>query len=152
MKSADELWFEFIKKTNRNPEERCSGDLTFESRGIKNDSQIAMILSGQKKAIFSALSSYLIDSEPLPLSGECYIVFDRAQNPLCIIETEEVEIVPFNQVTWEMAQKEGEDNNLEEWKEKQRDYLETEAEIVGFNFTEDLKLVYQTFNVVYKNY
>ena len=110
------------------------------------------ILSGKKTAFFSALSSFLIDSEPLPLSGELYMVFDRSNNPVCIIEIDSVEIVPFCEVTWEMAQKEGEDSSLNEWKEKQKENLEDEGNILGFSFSEDLKLVYQTFRVVYTNF
>ena len=51
-----------------------------------------------------------------------------------------------------MAQKEGEDSSLDEWKEKQKENLEDEGSILGFSFSEDLKLVYQTFRVVYTNF
>ena len=80
------------------------------------------------------------------------MVFDRSNNPVCIIEIDSVEIVPFCEVTWEMAQKEGEDSSLNEWKEKQKENLEDEGNILGFSFSEDLKLVYQTFRVVYTNF
>ena len=152
MKTPDEFWNEFIEKTGRDNEDKCSGDLTFESQGFQNDSKVTLILSGKKTAFFSALSSFLIDSEPLPLSGELYMVFDRSNTPVCIIEIDSVEIVPFCEVTWEMAQKEGEDSSLNEWKEKQKENLEDEGNILGFSFSEDLKLVYQTFRVVYTNF
>ena len=58
-------------------------------------------------------------------------------------------IVPFNEVTWEMAQQEGEDENLEGWREKYREYLEDEGAVVGFEFSPDIRLVFQTFHVVY---
>ncbi len=152
MKNADDFWADFIKNTGRDESDRCSGDLNFESKGFKNDSQIALILSGQKTGFFSALPSYRIDSEPLPISGELYMVFDKNDNPLCIIEIDDVQIVPFNCVTWQMAQKEGEDSSLEEWKIKEQENLEDEGAIVGFSFTPDIKLVFQTFSVVYKNF
>ena len=43
-----------------------------------------------------------------------------------------------------------EDENLGQWKEKKQEYLEDEADILGFEFTPDIKLVFQTFKVVYK--
>lgn len=147
---ADEFWQKFIESTGTDPESRCSGDINFESKGFNNDAQIAMILTGQKTATFSSLASYNIDGEPLPVTGELYMVFDRGDNPRAIIEIESVNIVPFNEVTWSMAQQEGEDENLEMWREKEREYLEEEGSIVGFDFVPDMKLIFQTFKVVYK--
>ena len=56
----------------------------------------------------------------------------------------------MDEVTWEMAKKEGEDFNLEQWKEKTLEYLNDEAAILGYEVVPNLKLVYQTFKVVYK--
>ena len=147
---ADEYWNKFIKETGADPEIRCSGDLCFDTEGIQNEEKLVLILSGKKTATFSTLSSFLIDGEPLPVTGELYMVFDRSATPRCIIELESVNVVPFNEVTWGMAQQEGEDSSLEEWKEKQKEYLEDEGAIVGFEFTPDIKLIFQTFRVVYK--
>lgn len=147
---ADSFWQKFITDTGRDPEIRCSGDLCFDSEGISNDEKLVLIMTGRKTATFSTLASFLIDGEPLPVSGELYMVFDRSGTPRCIIELESVNIVPFNEVTWGMAQQEGEDNSLEEWKEKQKEYLEDEGAVVGFEFAPDIKLIFQTFRVVYK--
>lgn len=146
----DQYWNTFIKDTGRKESDRCSGDLIFEAKGFVSDELIALVISGKKNAFFTTWATYTIDGEPLPLSGELYVVLDRANNPRCIIETESVEIVPFNQVTWEMAKLEGEDQNLEEWRQKKIEYLEDEGAILGFEFTEDIKLVFQRFKVVYR--
>ncbi len=147
---ADEYWNKFIQDTGADPEIRCSGDLCFDTEGIQNEEKLVLILSGKKTATFSTLASFLIDGEPLPVTGELYMVFDRSATPRCIIELESVNVVPFNEVTWGMAQQEGEDSSLEEWREKQKEYLEDEGAIVGFEFTPDIKLIFQTFRVVYK--
>ncbi len=146
----ERYWNNFIKDTGRKESDRCSGDLIFEAKGFVSDELIALVISGKKNAFFTTWATYTIDGEPLPLSGELYVVLDRANNPRCIIETESVEIVPFNQVTWEMAKLEGEDQNLEEWRQKKIEYLEDEGAILGFEFTEDIKLVFQRFKVVYR--
>ena len=147
---ADEYWNKFIQDTGVDPGIRCSGDLCFDTEGIQNEEKLVLILSGKKTATFSTLASFLIDGEPLPVTGELYMVFDRSATPRCIIELESVNVVPFNEVTWGMAQQEGEDSSLEEWREKQKEYLEDEGAIVGFEFTPDIKLIFQTFRVVYK--
>ena len=81
---------------------------------------------------------------------ELYVVLDRNDSPRCIIEIQDVNVIPFNEITWGMAQKEGEDENLEDWRDKKREYLEDEGHIVGFDFTPDIKLVFQTFKVIYR--
>ena len=124
--------------------------MTFESVGFTNDAQIANILSGQRTAIFSTFASYSVDGEPLPVSGELYLVFDRGNNPRAVIEIESVNILPFNEITWGMAQKEGEDENLEQWRVRQQENLEEEGEIVGFEFSPEIKIIFQTFRVLYK--
>ena len=47
-----------------------------------------------------------------------------------------------------MAKLEGEDENLEQWKERKTEYLQEEGDILGFEFSPDLKLVFQTFKVI----
>ena len=150
MTHIDEYWNKFIKETGRSEDERCAGDLTFEAKGFVGDELITLVLSGQKTAFFTSWATYSIDQEPLPVSGELYVVLDRSNTPRCVIETESVNIIPFNEVTWEMAKQEGEDQNLGEWKEKKQEYLEDEGAILGFEFTPDIKLVFQTFKVVYR--
>ena len=150
MTFLDEYWNKFIKETNRSPDDRCAGDLNFEAKGFVGDELVSLILSGKKTAFFTSWATYSIDQEPLPISGELYIVLDRANNPRCVIETESVSVIPFNEVTWSMAQLEGEDEDLATWKEKKQEYLEDEGDILGFEFTPDIKLVFQTFQVVYK--
>lgn len=150
MTELDEYWEKFLKDTNRDPDDRCAGDLQFEAKGFVGDELLALVMAGKKTALFSSFATFSIDGEPLPVSGELYLVLDRSGNPRCVIEMDTVQIIPFNEVTWEMAQKEGEDDSMQDWREKQQEYLEEEGSILGFDFTPDLKLVYQTFKIVYR--
>lgn len=150
MTELDEYWEKFLKDTGRDSEDRCAGDLFFESKGFVEAELLSLVLSGRKTAIFTSYSTFAIDGEPLPLAGELYLVVNKKNEPVCVIEFENVQIVPYNEVTWQMASLEGEDENLEAWREKQREYLEDEGAVVGFEFTPDIKLVFQTFRVVYR--
>lgn len=150
MTELDEYWEKFLKETGRDADERCAGDLNFEAKGFVGDELVALVISGKKTAFFSSYATFAIDGEPLPVSGELYIVVDRANNPCCVIELQSVEVLPFNEVTWEMARQEGEDENMTDWRNKQQEYLEDEGDLLGFSFTPDIKLVFQTFRVVYK--
>jgi uncharacterized protein YhfF len=150
MTELDEYWEKFLKDTGRDSEDRCAGDLFFESKGFVEAELLSLVLSGRKTAIFTSYSTFAIDGEPLPLAGELYLVVNKKNEPICVIEFDNVQIVPYNEVTWQMASLEGEDENLEAWREKQREYLEDEGAVVGFEFTPDIKLVFQTFRVVYR--
>ena len=150
MTPLDEYWNKFLAAKVMSPETKCAGDLFFEAKGFVSDQMNALVLGGQKTAFFSSYATFAIDGEPLPVSGELYIVVDRANNPVCVIELQSVNILPFNEVTWEMAKQEGEDENLDVWREKKQEYLEDEGAILGFEFAPDIKLVFQTFTVVYK--
>lgn len=145
-----EYWQKFLEATGRSPETVCSGDLDFESKGFGNAGKIALALSGKKTGFFSSLATFTIDGEPLPVSGELYILFDQTHTPCAVLQIDSVSIVPFNEVTWEMASQEGEDASLEEWKQKMQEYLEEEGEVVGFKFVPDIRLVFQTFTVLYR--
>lgn len=150
MTVLDEYWQKFLKSTNRDEEEKCSGDLFFEAKGFVSDQLTALVLSGKKTAFFTSFATYAIDQEPLPVSGELYIVVDRANNPVCVIEITSVTVLPFNEITWDMAKLESEDENLAQWKERKTEYLQEEGDILGFEFKPDLKLVFQTFQVIYR--
>ncbi|MCR5189285.1 MAG: ASCH domain-containing protein [Treponema sp.] len=150
MTLADEYWNKFIKDTGRSPEDRCAGDLCFEAKGFVGDELVSLVLSEKKTAFFTPWATYTIDQEPLPVSGELYLVFDRSNTPRCVIEIQSVNVIPFDEVTWSMAQQEGEDQDLESWRDKKREYLEEEGHIVGFDYTPDIKLVFQTFKVIYR--
>ncbi len=150
MTELDEYWERFLKDSGRDSDERCAGDLNFEAKGFVGDELVSLVVSGKKTAFFSSYATFAIDGEPLPVSGELYIVVDRANNPRCVIELQSVEVIPFNEITWEMAKQEGEDENMTDWRNKEQEYLEEEGAVLGFSFTPDIKLVFQTFRVVYK--
>ncbi len=150
MTELDEYWEKFLKETGRDSDERCAGDLNFEAKGFVGDELVSLVISGKKTAFFSSYATFAIDGEPLPVSGELYIVVDRADNPRCVIELQSVEVIPFDEITWEMAKQEGEDENMTDWRNKEQEYLEEEGAVLGFSFTPDIKLVFQTFRVVYK--
>lgn len=144
-------WERYLAANNLKPEEvTFSGELAFENTSSVGSEQLAMLLSGKKTASFSAFDAYAINREPLPVVGELYVVVDKAEEPCCIIELVDVQVLPFNAVTWEMAQKEGEDESLSAWQDKQREYLQEEADICGFPFTDDARVVFEAFRVIYR--
>lgn len=82
------------------------------------DELLALVLSGDKTATASALWDYEVDGEPVPEVGNLSIALDSGGHPRALLATTEVEVVPFDEVTAEHAQLEGEgDHSLAHWRE-----------------------------------
>lgn len=146
--TSNEFWQKTKAALNLQGDESFTGDLGFEARGFAGTEKIAALLAGKKRAAFSTYAVYAIDNEILPVSGEYYIVKDAEDEAVCAIQIQRVEILPFNEVPWNLAALEGEDENLQEWRERTREALEEEAEIIGYEFREDIKLVFMEFEIV----
>ncbi|MBQ0050739.1 MAG: ASCH domain-containing protein [Treponema sp.] len=151
MSKASEYWNEYLTKTGQKAEEAgFTGELCFEDSGFNGMEKLNLILSGRKTAIFSAFDSYIVNREPVPVCGEVYIVEDGEKNPKCIIEVTDVNILPFCDISWNLAQREGEDENFSQWREKQIEYMKDEADLCGFDFNEGSRVVCQIFQVIYR--
>lgn len=151
--SISEYWEKFLKESNQNPDEvGFAGEISFDVEGnpIASSERLALVLGEKKTAMFSAFESYEINREQLPVSGEMFIVENSSEEPCGIIEVTDVNVVPFNDISWELASRDGENSNLEEWREKMHDLMEDEAAICGFEFNESSKIVCEIFRVIYR--
>ena len=77
-----------------------------------------LIADGTKTATCSAFWEYEAEGEPLPEVGVKTVVLDGNGDPLCIVETMEVEVRPYDRVDALFAYEEGAgDRSLEYWRE-----------------------------------
>ena len=111
----------------------------------------ALIVGGQKTATCSALWEWEAEGESLPEVGLKTIVLDGHGVPLCIIETTEVTMRPYNQVEAQFAYDEGEgDRSLAYWRDAHWRYFSRVLPAIGRTPTEEMLLVCERFQVVYK--
>lgn len=150
MLEVEKFWFEYLEKNNLPKTTPYSGEFILGEDEVSCLQLSALILGGKKTGSFTALDSFIIDNEPLPKVGNNYVVTDWNEIPLCIIQTTNVNILPYNQVTWEMAAKEGEDDTFESWKENHNDFFEFDADIMGYEFSPNMPVVFEEFKVLYK--
>jgi uncharacterized protein YhfF len=109
-----------------------------------------LVLAGTKRATCSALWEWEAAQEPLPTVGDTTIVLDGANRPLCIIETTEVILCPFEQVDVQFAYDEGEDDlTLQSWRREHWRYFSRVLPTIGKQPTADMMLVCERFRVVY---
>jgi uncharacterized protein YhfF len=114
------------------------------------DELLALVLAGTKTATASALWDYEVDGESLPETGSLSIILDGRGHPRALIETTELQIVPFEEVGSEHAFLEGEgDRSLEHWREVHERFF-TEHASHDRGFAHDMPVVLERFQVVYQ--
>ena len=87
----------------------------------------------------------------MPYQGLITIVLDGRDEPLCIVETTEVTVRKYNEVDSDFARAEGEgDFSLEYWRTAHKNYFSRVLLKTGKEFSEDMPLVCERFQVLYK--
>jgi uncharacterized protein YhfF len=110
-----------------------------------------LVLVGKKRATASLVAAFEDEGQPLPKPGDCCIVTDFHGHPLCIVKTTAVDIVAFRDVTQEFASIEGEgDGSLAYWQRAHRHFFSNGCKAMGLTFTEDMPIVCEQFELVFK--
>ena len=113
------------------------------------DELAQLIAAGKKTATCSAYDSYQWENEPLPPVGLYTIILNRNDEPVAIIKTTEVQVLPMNEVSPEFAAAEGEgDLSHAYWFEVHKAVFTMELAEYGKEFSEDMPLVCERFELV----
>jgi uncharacterized protein YhfF len=103
-----------------------------------------------KRATATSLWWFEKNDQPLPKTGDQAIVTDWYGTPKAVIETIKIEPTPYNEITPEFAEAEGEgDKSLEYWKRVHKAYYQREMEPHGENFQEDMLIICEYFKTIY---
>jgi uncharacterized protein YhfF len=109
-----------------------------------------LVRAGTKTATCGSLWAYEAENEAPPKVGDLFIVTNWAGDPLCIVETTEVQIRPFNEVDAQFAYDEGEgDRSLAYWRRVHVEFFTRELAEIGREPTETMPLVCERFRKVY---
>lgn len=113
------------------------------------DELARLIIDGKKTATCSAYISYKLENEPLPKVDMHTIILSSKDEPLAIIKTVDVQVVPMNEVTENFAKAEGEgDLSYDYWYEGHKKFFTEELAEYGKAFSEDMPLVCERFELV----
>lgn len=119
--------------------------------GADPDNLAKLVLEGTKQATASLHQLYIDTGETIPQVGQYSVVLNSKEEAVCIIQTTSVQILPFHDVTEDMAFMEGEgDRSLHYWKEVHWDFFQQEAASIGKPFTSDMLIVFETFLLVFQ--
>ena len=110
-----------------------------------------LVVAGIKTATCSTLWSYEDEGTPLPAAGQYSIILGGDGEPLCIIETVEITIRPFQEVDSRFAYDEGEDDrSLKAWREAHWRYFTRTLAVLGRQPSPDMPLVCERFRVIHR--
>lgn len=145
--TAKEMWdsFNHLEKEKLSYEAWAFGGQEFA------DELAALVLSGDKKATASAYPLYELEGETLPETNEYSVILNAKDQAVCIIRTTKVYVQPFHQVSEQHAFMEGEgDKSLAYWRKVHQDFFTKELKEVGMEFTEEMLVVCEEFEVVWR--
>ena len=141
--NAEEMWQAF-------PDKKADDTYLAWQYGCAQDKLAQLTLQGTKTATASSYPVYKAENEPVPAVGDYCIILDSQNQAVCIIQTTQIDIVPFYQVDEEQAYLEGEgDRTLTYWREVHRTFFESEMQSIHQKFTEDMLVVCERFKIVY---
>lgn len=117
--------------------------------GGKPNELAQLVVEGKKKATCSCHLLYERENEPLPQVGQYNIVLNANDEPVAIIKNISVMISPMNEVPIDFALAEGE-GEYHEWWNIHVEFFTKELAEIGLSFNEDLLLVCERFELLYK--
>ena len=145
------FWDAFAESRSGVDESRFYEAFFFSDREDVADELAELVMRGVKRATAASVWSHEAEGKPFPRPGDLSIVTNWVGEPLCVIETESVRIVPFREVTAEFALIEGEgDGSLSFWQEAHREYFTRECSRAGREFSESMLVVCECFKVVHR--
>ncbi|PAB57424.1 RNA-binding protein [Anaeromicrobium sediminis] len=152
-KSVEEMWKLYLKSIGeqiKNTDKSYTSWYFCDNEKSAND--LAKLVKDKvKRATAGLYYWYEVENEPLPKEGDLSIITNWDGIAQCIIQAKKVMLVPFNQVTEEFAKTEGEgDKSLKYWRDVHIDFFTRELKDQGKVFSEDMLVVCEEFEVVYK--
>jgi len=150
--ATENMWKKYLQSVG---EDLNSTDKTYNSWYF-GDEEIAdtlakLVVDGKKTGTTSLLCLYELEKESLPKVGDYSIILNYDNTPQCIIKIVKVEIIAFNKVGEEFARSEGEgDLTLKYWRDVHKKFFQMELLPFKKDFCEDMDVVCETFEVVYK--
>jgi uncharacterized protein YhfF len=146
-----QFWQAFKRSWAIDPTPHFVEAFHFDDNAPSANALAEIVLSGQKRATASLLWAYELESKPLPMPCNLSIVTNFQGEPLCVIETQRVDVVPFNEVSEEFAAAEGEgDRSLAYWRHTHEAFFSRECKRIGRQPAQDMPVVCERFKVVYR--
>lgn len=118
--------------------------------GDDPDMLAALVLAGKKRATSSAYDLYALEGENIPEKGDKSVILNSRDEAVCIIENTAVSVLPYDEVTPEMAAMEGEgDGSQAYWRQVHERFFRQDMAQSGLCFHEKMPVVFEQFRVIW---
>ena len=150
IESIKYLWNDFINFSHMNKTRKIPTSFYFCDNKIDANKCAELVLNNIKRATATSLWWFKKHNKSIPNVGDQYIVTDWNGNAKAIIENFMVITVPFNKISDEFAQTEGEgDKSLAYWRKVHEAYYKREMAPFNEKFDRDMAIVCEYFNKIY---
>lgn len=145
------FWGEFTAAVGNDASARFYEAFHFDDNQATADELAGLVLRGVKRATASLVWSFEAAGKKLPQVGDLSVVTTWSGEPVCVIETVNVDIVPFDEVDAGFAATEGEgDGSLAYWQRVHTAYFARECQRIGRAPGTAMPIVCERFQVVFR--
>jgi len=145
------FWNAFLAEVGEDCSDRFFEAFHFDDNEADANEHADLVLAGVKRATASLVWSLESAGTTPPQPGALSVVTYWDGSPVCVIETQEVKVLPFEQVTAEFAAVEGEgDGSLGYWRRVHWAYFGRECARVGREPSLAMPVVCERFHVLYR--
>ena len=145
------FWDAFCAEAGRDCSARFFEAFHFDDNEPSANALVHLVLAGRKLATASLFWSYEATGRVAPMPGALSVATYWDGRPACVVETLEVEIVPFELVGAEFGAREGEgDGSLEYWRRAHWAYFGRECVRIGRAPSQVMPVVCERFSVIYR--
>lgn len=117
--------------------------------GVDADELAQLVMDGVKTATCSGLIFYEKENEPLPRVDDYSVILNSQEEPVAIIKTVDVQVMPMNEVPEEFARAEGEgDRSYRHWWQVHEIFFTQALQEIGLSFYENMMLVCERFECI----
>lgn len=126
-------------------------NIEYDEWGFGDDNLLDLVLKEKKKATSSLYLLYEKEGEELPSRGNYSVLLDNNDNARCLIVTTNVIVLPFNEITADLAKLEGEgDLSLKYWQDVHTKFFQEELNEYNMKFDNSMKVVFEEFELIVK--
>jgi uncharacterized protein YhfF len=149
--SIQAFWSVFASTLGHDPADRFYEAFHFDDNAPSADELAALVLAGRKRATAALVWAFEAEGKPIPKPGDLSVVTRFSGEPVCVIETQDIQIIPFSKVDADFAATEGEgDGSLAYWQRAHTSFFGRECQRLGREFSAGAPVVCEKFAVVFR--
>lgn len=146
------IWLKYLAGLKTKPLPQKYESWHFCNDEISANLLAKLVIVGTKTATASLLWSYQTERSAIPKVGDLSIITLWDETPVCIIQTTEIQVLPFIEVPLSFAYDEGEgDRTLEYWRKVHMVFFTAECASIGRKPDQNIPVVCERFRVAFRS-